>query len=142
MTNATYEKGLKLRKEVLGAAHVERSLANADEFSKPMQEMVTELGWGTFWWIEPVRVVWSSAVIVALVATAVFATAFAFAVQSWAQKHTTPTRTALIFALEPVFAWVTSFLMTGEVLTERTGFGAVAVLAGILLVDLSPRGTA
>lgn len=49
MTNANYEKGLKLRKEVLGAAHVERSLANADEFSKPMQEMVTELGWGAFW---------------------------------------------------------------------------------------------
>lgn len=49
MTNANYEKGLKLRKEVLGAAHVERSLANADEFSKPLQEMVTELGWGAFW---------------------------------------------------------------------------------------------
>ncbi len=49
MTNANYEKGLKLRKEVLGAAHVERSLANADAFSKPMQEMVTELGWGAFW---------------------------------------------------------------------------------------------
>ena len=49
MTNANYEKGLQLRKEVLGAAHVERSLANADEFSKPMQEMVTELGWGAFW---------------------------------------------------------------------------------------------
>ena len=49
MTNANYEKGLKLRKEVLGAAHVERSLANADEFSKPLQEIVTELGWGAFW---------------------------------------------------------------------------------------------
>ncbi len=50
MTNSSnYDKGLKLRKEVLGAAHVERSLANADEFSKPMQEMVTEIGWGMFW---------------------------------------------------------------------------------------------
>lgn len=47
--SSTYDKGLKLRKEVLGAAHVERSLANADAFSKPMQEMVTEIGWGMFW---------------------------------------------------------------------------------------------
>ena len=47
--SSTYDKGLELRKEVLGAAHVERSLANADEFSKPLQEMVTEIGWGMFW---------------------------------------------------------------------------------------------
>ena len=49
MTESNYDKGLKLRKEVLGAAHVERSLANADEFSKPMQDLVTEIGWGMFW---------------------------------------------------------------------------------------------
>ena len=49
MTESNYDKGLKLRKKVLGAAHVERSLANADEFSKPMQELVTEIGWGMFW---------------------------------------------------------------------------------------------
>ena len=49
MTDSNYDKGLKLRKEVLGAAHVERSLANADEFSKPLQDMVTEIGWGMFW---------------------------------------------------------------------------------------------
>lgn len=49
MTNATYEKGLKLRKEVLGAEHVERSLANTDEFNKPLQDLVTEIGWGMFW---------------------------------------------------------------------------------------------
>lgn len=49
MTNGTYEKGLKLRKEVLGAEHVERSLANTDEFNKPLQDLVTEIGWGMFW---------------------------------------------------------------------------------------------
>jgi drug/metabolite transporter (DMT)-like permease len=98
-------------------------------------------GWTTFWWIEPVRVIWSPAVIAALLATALLATAFAFAVQSWAQRHTTATRTALIFALEPVFAWMTSFWWNGETLNLRAGFGAVAVLAGILLVELRP-GTA
>lgn len=95
-------------------------------------------GWGTFWWVEPVRVAWSPAVIVALLATALFATAIAFAAQSWAQQHTTATRTALIFALEPVFAWLTSYLTTGEVLTPRAAVGAVAVLVGILLVELKP----
>ena len=49
MANSNYDKGLKLRKEVLGGPHVERSLANADEFSKPLQDMVTEIGWGMFW---------------------------------------------------------------------------------------------
>lgn len=96
------------------------------------------LGWMTFWWVEPARVIWSPAVIFAIVATALFATAIALAVQSWAQKHTTATRTALIFALEPVFAWVTSYFWTGEVLTMRASLGAAAVLAGILLVELRP----
>ncbi len=96
-------------------------------------------GWATYWWIEPVRVVWTGAVITALLTTALFATALALAVQSWAQKHTTSTRTALIFALEPVFAWITSYIMTGEVLTLRAACGAVAVLAGILLVELRPN---
>jgi 4-carboxymuconolactone decarboxylase len=49
MSSSTYEKGLKLRKEVLGTAHVERSMANMDDFTKPLQEVVTEIGWGQFW---------------------------------------------------------------------------------------------
>lgn len=49
MAKETYEQGLKLRKEVLGAEHVERSMANVDEFNKPLQELVTEIGWGMFW---------------------------------------------------------------------------------------------
>lgn len=49
MSREDYENGLKLRKEVLGAAHVERSMANMDEFTRPLQEVVTELGWGKFW---------------------------------------------------------------------------------------------
>lgn len=49
MTESTYEKGLKLRKEVLGEAHVARSMANMDDFNKPLQEVVTEIGWGQFW---------------------------------------------------------------------------------------------
>jgi 4-carboxymuconolactone decarboxylase len=44
-----YEKGLALRKQVLGAEYVERSLASADDFSRPMQELSTEYCWGYVW---------------------------------------------------------------------------------------------
>jgi 4-carboxymuconolactone decarboxylase len=49
MPGEWFEKGLKNRKEVLGAEHVERSLAAADEFSRPYQELVTEYCWGAVW---------------------------------------------------------------------------------------------
>jgi 4-carboxymuconolactone decarboxylase len=44
-----YDKGLKLRKQVLGADYVELSMASADEFSRPMQELSTEYCWGYVW---------------------------------------------------------------------------------------------
>lgn len=44
-----FEKGLQLRKEVLGAEHVDRSLQNATAFSRPLQELVTEYCWGEVW---------------------------------------------------------------------------------------------
>jgi hypothetical protein len=47
-------------------------------------------------------------------------TALAFAVQSWAQQYTTPTHTALIFALEPVFAWATSFVVSWYIAWSRS----------------------
>ena len=49
MGTDTYEKGLALRKEVLGADYVARSFANADDFSRPMQELSTEYCWGHVW---------------------------------------------------------------------------------------------
>jgi 4-carboxymuconolactone decarboxylase len=49
MADNAYERGRTVRGEVLGAAHVEKSLANAGEFAKPMQELVTEYCWGVVW---------------------------------------------------------------------------------------------
>lgn len=49
MSNEKLEQGLAIRKQVLGAQHVERSLAAADEFNKPIQELVTEYCWGQVW---------------------------------------------------------------------------------------------
>ena len=44
-----YERGLQIRREVLGAAYVDASLAQADEFTRPLQKLVTEYCWGTVW---------------------------------------------------------------------------------------------
>jgi 4-carboxymuconolactone decarboxylase len=49
MADEMFERGLAVRKEVLGAEHVERSLASADDFSRPYQEAVTEYCWGAIW---------------------------------------------------------------------------------------------
>lgn len=44
-----FEKGLEIRREVLGAEHVERSMANADAFTEELQEIVTKYCWGEIW---------------------------------------------------------------------------------------------
>lgn len=92
----------------------------------------------TFWWMETPQVRWTAGLLVALAVTGLLATALAFTVQAWAQKHTTATRTALIFALEPVFAWATSYIVAGETLSNRAVTGAILILAGIVLVELKP----
>ncbi|WP_137388497.1 4-carboxymuconolactone decarboxylase [Rhodoligotrophos defluvii] len=44
-----FEKGLKVRREVLGSEYVDKSLANADAFTMPFQELVTKYCWGEIW---------------------------------------------------------------------------------------------
>lgn len=86
-------------------------------------------------WAERVFLRLSPALVVAVLVTAVFATAVAFFVQTWAQQYTSPTHTALIFALEPVFAWLTSWAVEGERLGGRAAVGALLILAGIVLAE-------
>lgn len=74
----------------------------------------------------------------AIVFTGVLCTALPFTVQSWAQQYTTATRTALIFAFEPVSAMITSYIVEGEMLSSRGWFGALLILAGVLAVELKP----
>jgi len=49
MASELFEKGLKTRKEVVGAEHTEKQLKEADPFNLPMQELVTEYCWGWLW---------------------------------------------------------------------------------------------
>lgn len=45
----TYERGLEMRRTVLGRDHVDRSLTNVSDFARPIQELVTEYCWGVVW---------------------------------------------------------------------------------------------
>ena len=49
MNDELYEKGLKIRREVVGDAYVDAALKSADAFSQPMQELVTQYCWGDVW---------------------------------------------------------------------------------------------
>lgn len=49
MDKTTFERGFEIRKSVLGAEFVEKSFAAADDFNRPMQELVTEYCWGAVW---------------------------------------------------------------------------------------------
>jgi drug/metabolite transporter (DMT)-like permease len=78
--------------------------------------------------------VWS-----ALLVTSLVASALAFLVQSYAQQHALPVRTALILAAEPAFAGLFGYLLQDERLSGIAWAGAVLILAAIVLVDVVPR---
>ena len=84
---------------------------------------------------EKVYVLWSPRVIFAIMITGFLSLALAFSVQAWAQQFTPSTHTALIFSLEPVFAWLTSFLFLGERLGSRAAIGALLILAGVVISE-------
>ncbi len=91
-----------------------------------------------FWWVETPRVVWRPAVIFGVLITGLFCTALAYSVQAWALRYTTSSRAALIYMLEPVVAWITSYFLVGEGLSVRAAAGATLILSGVLVVELKP----
>lgn len=88
---------------------------------------------------EKAAVVWSPPVISGILITGFLSLALSFSVQAWAQQFTPATHTALIFSLEPVFAWLTSFLFLGERLGTRPGLGALLILAGVVTSEEKGR---
>jgi drug/metabolite transporter (DMT)-like permease len=82
----------------------------------------------------PSASVWS-----ALLITALLASALGFFVQTYAQQHAPPARTALILTSEPVFAGVSSYLLQGTRLTPSAWLGAALIMLAIVGVELLPR---
>jgi drug/metabolite transporter (DMT)-like permease len=80
-----------------------------------------------------------SSVWIALAVTALVASVFGFFVQTYAQKHTSATRTALILATEPAFTALCGYLFNDERLKAIGWLGAALIMASILVVELAPR---
>jgi drug/metabolite transporter (DMT)-like permease len=105
---------------------------------------VTQIAFAALWalslfsWAETPHLVWRPAVVCAILITGSLATALAISIQAWAQRYTSSARTALIFMLEPVFAWITSYVLAGEGLSRRAALGAAFILGGVLLVEMKP----
>lgn len=85
--------------------------------------------------LEP-SVLFSNEVLIALIVTSVFATALAFFAQTNFQKFTTPTRVALIFAMEPVFAAITGFIWAHDRLSFSAIIGCLLILSGMIFAEL------
>lgn len=83
---------------------------------------------------QPTGSVWFAAAF-----TGLLATALAFFIQSRAQQATSPTHTALIFASEPVFAGLFSFLLIGELFGPRQLAGSALIVAGMVVSEIRMR---
>ena len=77
----------------------------------------------------------------ALLVTGVFASAFGYLVQAWAQQRTSAARTALVFALEPVFAGIFGYALAGDRLGAVGWAGCAVILCGIAVSEPAAAGT-
>jgi drug/metabolite transporter (DMT)-like permease len=80
------------------------------------------------------RTVWS-----ALVVTSLVASALGFFVQTFAQQHAPPARTALILASEPAFAGLFGWLLADDRLSLTGWLGAALIMSAIVAVEVVPR---
>lgn len=76
----------------------------------------------------------------ALLVTGVFASALAFLIQTWAQRRTSATRVAVVFAMEPVFAGLFGYLLAGDRLGWLGWAGCAVILCGIAVAEPAAAG--
>ncbi len=72
----------------------------------------------------------------AVLITSIFATVYAFLIQTYMQQFTTPTKTAIIFSMEPVSAGVFSYYMADEILNRTQVIGAIIIIFAVLLTEI------
>ena len=77
----------------------------------------------------------------ALLVTGIFASALGFLVQTWAQRHTSATRTALVFAMEPAFTALFGVTLAGDRLGTLGWGGCAAIMGGIMLAEPAAAAT-
>ncbi|MGB7402086.1 MAG: DMT family transporter [Arcobacter sp.] len=72
----------------------------------------------------------------ALIITSIFATVYAFLIQTYMQQFTTPTKTAVIFSMEPVSAGIYGYFVGNELLSSIQLFGAALIILALLLAEI------
>ena len=72
----------------------------------------------------------------AVIFLSIFCTGVAFVVQPVAQQYTSASHVGVIFALEPVFAGIVAFALAGEVLSPKSYFGAVLMIASLFIMEI------
>ena len=88
---------------------------------------------------EPLEAPRGASLWAAILVTGLVASALGFFVQSYAQQHASPARTALILASEPAFAGFFGYVLADERLSAVSWLGAALILASIVAVELVPR---
>ncbi|MGC4053698.1 MAG: DMT family transporter [Paludibaculum sp.] len=122
---------------MLSVAHYTRKM-DYERLSLFQVAGVAVFSWLAAGTMETPHLLWSPRLVFGIIVTAVLATALSFLLYTWAQQHTSATRAALIFALEPVFAGLTAWATAGEAWTVRSLTGAGLILSGIVLVEVKP----
>ena len=96
---------------------------------------VTILSYSSYLVIDTQTIIWSKRLITALLITGIFATFIAIGFMVWAQKLLSPTQTALIFALEPVFAAIYAWYAANEILSTISWIGGILIIFGVVWAE-------
>lgn len=75
--------------------------------------------------------------LISIIAMSIFCTAFAFYIQTTAQKHTTATKVSLIFCLEPLFGVIFSCLLLGEIIGIKGIIGGIFIIGSIVISEIN-----
>jgi len=134
---------------VLGAAAVyalqivlmERYAPRYDAFGFTLVEMLVTFAVLGVLAVPTAAVPRGSTVWGALIVTGVFASALGFLLQTWVQRATSATRTAVVFALEPVWAAIFGFTLAGDRLGPVGWAGCAVIMGGILVAEPVAAGT-
>ena len=134
---------------VLGAAAVysvqivlmESYAPRYDPFAFTLVEMLVSFGGLALVAIPTATVPHGWTVWGALLVTGVFASALGFLVQTWAQRQTSATRTALVFTLEPVWAALFGYTLAGDRLGALGWGGCAVIMSGIVLAEPAAAAT-
>lgn len=127
MSESGFEKGLRIRKEVVGEEYVERSFANAGEFGREFQELVTEFCWGASWGRETLSRRDRSLLNLAIIGTLGRTTEFRLHVEGALRNGVTPEEIKDTLIHLSVYAGIPAgvegFRIAGEVLRAHDAAG-------------------